>query len=113
MAALNVLSGDLSSPGTVSRLELAELVGVRPPAHGAVIWVFRDQDDRWCVRQEGGRVESFAGRDQAVQFARRVGEVAGPYRLFLEGTDGRFVQEFGDPDCGCGQDSEGNTCVCR
>ena len=112
MTALNVLTGDISMPGTVSRFELTELVAPLP-ANDSVVWVFRDQDDLWCVRQEGGRTETFAARDKAVAYARTVGEVIGPHRLFLEGEDGRFAQEFIDPDCTCGPETGENRCACR
>lgn len=113
MTALNALTGDLSLSDAVSRFELTELINVRLPANDSVVWVFRDQDDLWCVRQEGGRTETFAARDKAVAYARTVGEVAGPHRLFLEGDDGRFTQEFIDPDCVCGREDERGGCGCR
>jgi hypothetical protein len=97
MATLSVLSGDLTP--AMSRFELAEMIDADLP--GTVVWVFRDQDDHWCVREEGGRIESFATRDLAVAFARTAGHVGGAYRLFVEGTDGRFAQECVDPDRGC------------
>lgn len=95
MAALNVLSDDL--PRTMSRFELDEMTSLP----STVVWVFRDQDDHWCVREEGGRIESFATRDGAIDFARTAGHVGGAYRLFVEGADGRFTQECVDPDCAC------------
>jgi hypothetical protein len=96
MAALNVLSDDL--PLAMSRFELDEMTSLPT----TVVWVFRDQEDNWCVREEGGRIESFATRDDAVAFARAAGHVGGAYRLFVEGADGRFAQECVDPDCECG-----------
>jgi hypothetical protein len=97
MAALNVLSDDL--PIAMSRLELAEMTDANLPT--TVVWVFRDQDDHWCVREEGGRIESFATRERAIGFARMAGHVGGAYRLFVEGADGRFVQECADSNCPC------------
>ena len=98
MAALNVLPCDV--PVAMSRLEIDEMIDADLPT--TVIWVFRYQDDRWCVREEGGRVESFAARERAIAFARTAGHVGGAYRLFVEGADGRFAQECVDPDCtGC------------
>jgi len=91
---------DRSAPAA-RRVELAELLDQRRPANESVLWVFCDQRDLWCVRQEGGRTETFAAREMAIAFARMAGEVAGPHRLFLEGSDGRFTQEFVDPDCAC------------
>ena len=61
----------------------------------AVIWVFRDYQDQWCVRKEGGEIEaSFAGRTDAVELARAIGRAWGSYRLFLELRDGRITQEL-------------------
>ena len=94
MAALNVLSGDL--PLVMSRFELTEMIDTNLP--NSVIWVFRDEEDRWCVREEGGRSESFPTRERAIVFARTAGHVGGAYRLFIEGADGRFAQEIVDPD---------------
>jgi hypothetical protein len=94
MAALNVLSGDL--PIAMSRFELTEMIDTHLP--NSVVWVFRDQDDQWCVREEGGRIESFTTRERAVAFARTAGHVGGAFRLFVEGADGRFAQEIVDPD---------------
>ena len=102
MADLNALARDPSSSST-NRVELGELLGERLSVSNSVLWVFRDRQDLWCVRQEGGRTETFAGRDMAVAFVRMAGEVLGPHRLFLEGADGRFTQEFIDPDCVCGE----------
>lgn len=95
MASLNVLSGGL--PIAMSRFELAEMTDASLPT--TVVWVFRDEDDHWCVREEGGRIETFATRERALAFARTAGHVGGAYRLFAEGADGRFVQEIVDPDC--------------
>ena len=102
MADLSALARDPSSP-SATRVELGELLDARPLASDTVLWVFRDRQDLWCVRQEGGRTETFIGRDIAVAFVRMAGEVLGPHRLFLEGADGRFTQEFVDPDCACGE----------
>lgn len=112
MTALNVLTADVSAPAPVSRIELTELFDAGRAGNGGVVWVFRDQDDFWCVRLEGSRTETFATRDEAVAFARTLGEIAGPYRLLLQAVDGRFRQEFVDPDCGCEQQG-GNVCDCR
>lgn len=97
MADLTILPSD-----ACGRADLAELLDQHLPQSTSVLWVFRDQRDRWGVRQEGGRTEIFAARDMALAFARRAGEVAGPYRLFLEGADGRFSQEF----VGCARSEE-------
>jgi hypothetical protein len=107
VADLNTLSGDGSL--ATGRADLAELLDQHLPASVSVLWVFRNQRDRWCVRQEGGRTETFAVRDMALSFARRAGEVAGPHRLFLQGADGRFSQEL--VDCACGE--EATSCACR
>jgi hypothetical protein len=58
-----------------------------------VLWVFRDVHDRWWVREEAGGMESFADRDSALDFARSTGRVWGSYRIFIELTDGRVMQE--------------------
>lgn len=97
-------------PGTVSRFELTELVDAQ--AIHSVVWVFLDQDDLWCVRLEGVRTETFAARVNAIAYARTLGEVAGLHRLFIENADGRFTQEFINPDCGCGE-GLGEGCRCR
>ncbi len=60
----------------------------------AVIWVYRDYDDRWCVRREGSDEEaSCVSRLRAVEFARTLGMAAGSYRIFLELRDGRVIEE--------------------
>ena len=84
------LSGDadLTGPGQSA----ADLIGAS--AQPVTLWVFRDLEDRWCVRQEGGRTETFTSRDKAVAFARLTGSVWGSYRLFLELKDGRVAQEL-------------------
>jgi hypothetical protein len=94
MADLNIFSRGSSL--AIGRVDLVELLDSGLPANERVLWVFRDQQDLWCVRQEGGRTETFAARDMALAFARTAGEVAGPHRLFLEGADGRFSQEVFD-----------------
>ena len=82
------------------------LLTVAPPAAQtipehrpmAVLWVYRDYDSRWCVRQEGGKFEAaFAGRDKAVACARAAGHAAGSYRLFLLLKDGRVIEEHFNP----------------
>lgn len=61
----------------------------------AVLWVFRDYDDRWCVRKEGGDIDAaFCNREEALDFARRAGRGHGSYRLFIELRDGRITQEL-------------------
>lgn len=61
----------------------------------AVLWVFRDHDDRWCVRKEGGDIDAaFRGREEALDFARRAGRGQGSYRLFFQLRDGRITQEL-------------------
>jgi len=68
----------------------------RRPA--AALWVYRDYDNRWCVREEGGKFEAvFAGRDKAVACARAAGHAAGAYRLFLLLKDGRVIEEHFNP----------------
>ena len=60
----------------------------------AVLWVYRDYEERWCVRKEGGDVErAFANRLTALEFARTLGMAAGSYRIFIELKDGRVVEE--------------------
>ncbi len=92
MDTRNPLSGDADLSG--DRQSLADLFGPQAPAQAIVLWVFRDLEDHWCVRQEGGRTETFASRDKAAEFARLTGRVWGPYRLFLELKDGRVAQEL-------------------
>lgn len=68
------------------------------PRTTAVLWVYRDYDNRWCVRQEGGSFEAaFAGRDKAVACARAAGHATGSYRLFLLLKDGRVIEEHFNP----------------
>jgi hypothetical protein len=60
----------------------------------AVLWVYRDYDDRWCVREEGGKFEAaFGSREKAAACARAAGHAAGSYRLFLQLKDGRVTEE--------------------
>ena len=61
----------------------------------AALWMFRDDDGRWCVRTDDGDIEtSFLGRDQALAFARATGRALGDhYWLFLQRKDGRFARE--------------------
>ena len=64
----------------------------RPPT--AVLWVFRDYDDRWCVRREGANgVKSYPCRSDALEAARLYGRAWGSYHIFLELKDGRVTQE--------------------
>jgi hypothetical protein len=84
------LSGDADLPRGDN---LADLLGPKPEPT-MVLWVFRDLEDHWCVRQEGGRTEMFASRDKAAEFARLTGRVWGSYRLFLGLRDGRVAQEL-------------------
>ena len=64
-------------------------------APAATFWVYRDYDDRWCLRQEGGMVEGiFASRSDALKYVRAEGERSGSYRVFWEKSDGRFVSEW-------------------
>ena len=66
----------------------------KAPARTAALWVYRDYEGRWCVRQEGGGFESaFAGRDRALACARAAGRATGSYRLFLQLSDGRVIEE--------------------
>jgi hypothetical protein len=63
-----------------------------------VLWVFRDYDDLWCVRKEGGDIEAtFSSREDALAFARRTAAVWGAYRLFIELKDGRVTREIFNP----------------
>jgi hypothetical protein len=60
-----------------------------------VLWMFRDYDNRWCVRQEGGNNDAvFLSREKALAFARETGQAWGSYRLFIELRDGRVTQEL-------------------
>ena len=61
----------------------------------AALWMFRDDDGRWCVRAGDGDIEtSFLGRDQELAFARATGRVLGDHCwLFLQRKDGRFTRE--------------------
>lgn len=60
----------------------------------AVLWVYRDYGDRWCVREEGGKFEAaFGSREKAAACARAAGHAAGSYRLFLQLKDGRVTEE--------------------
>lgn len=75
------------------------------PRATAVLWVYRDYDNRWCVRQEGGKFEAaFAGRDKAVACARAAGLAAGSYCLFLLLKDGRVTEEHFNPANRAGTD---------
>jgi hypothetical protein len=77
------------------------LTPVAPPEKRettVVLWVFRDYDDLWCVRKEGGDIEAtFTAREDALAFARRTGAVWGAYRLFIELKDGRVTREIFNP----------------
>jgi hypothetical protein len=76
----------------------AAMFGSNAPARAdgpIVLWVFRDYENRWCVRQEGGASEAaFLSRDKAVAYARQTGLAWGSYRLFIELRDGRVAQEL-------------------
>jgi hypothetical protein len=96
------IAGDAQALSTAVR----RLLTVVPPAAQtapehrpmAVLWVYRDYDNRWCVRQEGGKFEAaFPGRDKAVACARAAGHAAGSYRLFLMLKDGRVIEEHFNP----------------
>jgi hypothetical protein len=91
------LTGDTSS--VVDLLSVTRRGAPRMDQSTIVLWVFRDVHDYWCVRQEGGHIETFSNRDKAVDFARNTGLVWGSYRLFLELKDGRVAQEFFNLDC--------------
>ena len=80
-----------ASPASITALPAARSNG---PAK-AVIWAFRDYDDRWCVRREGEETETvFASRRQAISFARRLAEAAAGYCLFVQLADGRMCREL-------------------
>jgi hypothetical protein len=65
-----------------------------------VMWVFRNYQDNWCVRQEGGAIEaSFAGRKDAIHFARSTAHSWGAYRLFIQLPDGRIARELCNIGC--------------
>lgn len=69
------------------------LVEDRPAT--AVLWVFRDYEDRWCVRREGANgVKSYSCRSDARDAARLYGRAWGSYRIFLQLKDGRMAQEL-------------------
>jgi hypothetical protein len=60
-----------------------------------VLWVYRDYENRWCVRREGAKGEDvFMSRERALAFAREIGQAAGSYRLLIELRDGRVTQEL-------------------
>jgi hypothetical protein len=96
MTNMNVLSAadDIINVSAVEEIEV-----LRPESRTIVLWVFRDLDDRWCARQEGGHTETFANREKAVSFARQTGQIWGSYRLFLERMDGRVAQELFNLGC--------------
>src|SRR6185503_14485552 len=97
---------DLAGDAPALSNAVRRLLTVVPPAAQAapdlrpvaVLWVYRDYDNRWCVRQEGGKFEAaFTGRDKAVACARAAGHAAGSYRLFLQLKDGRVTEEHFNP----------------
>lgn len=96
------IAGDAQALSNVVQ-QLLAIVPAAPqttPEHRprAVLWVYRDYDGRWCVRQEGGRFEAaFTGRDKAVACARAAGHATGSYRLFLMLKDGRVIEEHFNP----------------
>jgi len=64
----------------------------------AVLWVYRDYDGRWCVREEGGSfAAAFSNRERAAACARAAGRAAGSYRLFLQLNAGRVTEELFNP----------------
>ena len=66
----------------------------------AVLWVFRDYDNRWCVRKEGGDIEdTFTIRGDAVAFARQIAQTWGSYILYLQLRDGRITRELYNLGC--------------
>jgi hypothetical protein len=70
----------------------------KTPRRTAVLWVYYAYDGRWCVREEGGKLEAaFTSRDKAAACARAAGHAAGTYRLFLQLKDGRVIEEFFNP----------------
>jgi hypothetical protein len=100
--AANDVAGEAQElSNVVQRLLTAVAPGPQPtPQHRplAVLWVYRDYENRWCVRQEGGRFEAaFPGRDKAVACARAAGHAAGSYQLFLLLKDGRVIEEHFNP----------------
>ena len=106
--ALKTKPNDEDIAGEAEALSKAvrRLLAVVPPAPQAadahrpavVLWVYRDSDNRWCVRQEGGKFEAvFTGRDKAAACARAAGHAAGSYRLYLTLKDGRVIEEHFNP----------------
>ena len=60
-----------------------------------VLWVFRDYEDRWCVRIEGeDGVREYPTRADAAAAARLYGSTWGSYRLYLQLKDGRVTTEM-------------------
>ncbi len=60
-----------------------------------VFWVYRDCEGVWWVRKEGGEITSrFAGRKDALAFARTLGERWGSYHIFFVLDDGRTAEEM-------------------
>jgi hypothetical protein len=79
----------------VDLLEVCGLARPSAPAKTAVLWVFRDANDGWCVRLEGGGIDLDLGdRGRAVAFAQALGKAWGSYHLYLELHSGRFAQEY-------------------
>lgn len=67
----------------------------RPTRTTLVLWVFRDYDAHWCVRREGREdIDTFAGRDAALDRARALGRAHGSYRLYFQLRDGRVTEEL-------------------
>jgi hypothetical protein len=97
MTSINNLGGD-ADLGMLdpSLTDLIQSVRRRQSHHGLtlVLWVFRDTNDRWWVREEGGGMEPFTSREDALEFARNTGRVWGSYRIFIELSDGRVTQEL-------------------
>jgi hypothetical protein len=81
-----VLKGVLAGTAALARGEHEDM---------AVLWVYRDYDGHWRVRQEGSEIEAtFDRREDALGFARAAGQAWGSYRLFIQLRDGRVTEEL-------------------
>lgn len=74
---------------------IRDALGAIAVGEPAAYRLYTDPQGAWCVRQEGGtEMHRFAGREEALAFARLAVVRCASYCLHLQGSDGRITREF-------------------
>ena len=74
---------------------IRDALGAIAVSEPAVYQLYADAQGAWCVRREGEtETRRFAGREEALAFARLAVVRCASYCLHLEGSDGRITREF-------------------